>query len=217
MAHLNDDELQIWADGEASDATQAAAWGAHVEQCGACAAKVASVRSLGRGMQLWADSVASEHADDDLAERILGLAREAKSEAAATSASTKGAPGGEAKTATPSNVVPLHAARRRWVWGAMPIAVAAAAALVFAIKAQSPRGTHVRPPPHTNVAQPNLPTPLEPDLAPDVDPGSEVLAVQTSDDHTTYSVLELQMKESGATTAVVWIDDRSEEGGGTVQ
>jgi hypothetical protein len=213
MAHLNDDELQILADGEASDATQAAAWGAHVGQCGACAAKVASVRSLGRGMQLWADSVSSEHTVDDLADRISKLAA-----ASAPAASTEKTAGdGGPKPVAPSNVVPMQRARHRWVWGTMPIAVAAAAVLVFAIKSQTPRGTHERSHPHTNVAQPNLPTPLEPDLEPGVDPGSEVLAVQTTDDHTTYSVLELQMKESGATTAVVWIDDRSEEGAGTVQ
>jgi hypothetical protein len=206
MTHLNDDELQIWADGEASDGAQAAAWGAHVEQCDACSTKVASVRALGRGMRIWADSVGGDGIDGDLAERILKLAAESEASSA----------GGESKPATVATVVPMRAPRKRWVWGAMPIAIAAAAALVFAIK-QPPRSTHRVHPPTNQVVHQELPTPVEPDLPPDVDPGSEVLAVQTTDDHTTYSVLELQMKESGATTAVVWIDDRSEEGAGAVQ
>ena len=219
MAHLSDDELQIWADGEASDVAQASAWRAHVDGCGACGAKLSSLRAFSRGMGLWAESVADDPAfaaDGDLAERVMRMA--AASAGATVPAATSATP---AKAATPaSNVVPMRAPKRRWAWGAAPIAIAAAAALVFAIKQPGhPRtSTHIAQtnhPGHPEVGQP--PAPLEPDLASDVDPGSEVLAVQTTDEHTTYSVLELQMKQSGATTAVVWIDDRADEGSSAVQ
>jgi hypothetical protein len=208
MAHPSDDELQIWADGEASDAAQAAAWRAHVDQCGACAAKVNAVRSLGRGVILWAESVAAGGGADDLADRVMRAALADKRAGGAPSAKPERA-----------NVVPMRGARRRWVWGAAPIAMAAAAAVVFAVvRPGRPVRTNL---PHPIVTLPDhrtteiAPTP-EPDVAPGVDPGSEVLSVVPAD-HTTYSVLEVQAKESGTMTAVVWIDDGSGEGTGAVQ
>lgn len=208
MTHLSDDELQTWADGEAPDAARAAAWGEHVDQCGACAARVAAVHALGRGVRLWGESAGADGLAGDLAEQVMRLA----------AAEKKPATG-----AKPANVVPMRA-RRRWVWGAAPVAIAAAAALVFAIvrPVRPPHGAHGNVAQHarapgTGTPDQAAPVPLEPDLAPGVDPGSEVLLVEAGSDHATYSVMQVQMKESGTPVAVVWIDENSSDGPGAVQ
>jgi hypothetical protein len=215
MTHLSDDELQTWADGEAPDAARAAAWGGHVDQCGACAARVAAVHALGRGVRLWGETVGADGLADDLVEQVMRAAAAEKKPA------TGAKPG--ASEGLPANVVPMRA-RRRWIWGAAPVAIAAAAALVFAIvRPMRPphggRGTvaqHDRAP-GSGTQDQAAPVPLEPDLAPGIDPGSEVLLVEAGSDHATYSVMQLQMKESGTPVAVVWIDENSSDGPGAVQ
>ncbi len=226
--HPTDDELQTWADGEASDLSQAAAWEAHVAQCSACAARVDAVRSLGAGLRVWAEAVAPEvahgAAEAGLADRVMAAAK-ASQEAPAT---TVGAHGDRTATDSapraPARVVPLRA-RQRWAWGAVPIVMAAAAAMVFAIvrpvRPRAPTGgagtpSSVHDDARTTATVAAEPTPLE-DLAANVDPGSAVLSVDGPDDHSSYSVLEIHVKKFGTPVAVVWIDDRADEGPGAVQ
>ncbi|MEI8258179.1 MAG: hypothetical protein WCJ30_21080, partial [Deltaproteobacteria bacterium] len=209
--HPTDDELQTWADGEASDATQGAAWGAHVAQCGACASRVEAVRALGESMRAWAEDVGSEGADTDLADRVMAAAKVP----AATGA-------GEPARREPARVVPLR--MQRWVWAAAPLALAAAAAMVFAlsrpVRPRLPTGrgsgeTADRGDARVPVPVAAEPTPLE-DLAANVDPGSSVLSVDGPDDHSSYAVLEIHVKKFGTPVAVVWIDDRDDDGAGAV-
>jgi hypothetical protein len=190
MTHPTQEQLQAWIDGDPDALARGDETASHIESCERCQQVLEGIEQVGLAVRLWADDAVPAPAAD-LADRVLALAKSEKHVVNGASASST--------ARANENVVSLDRARRRArVYVSAAVIIAAAAAGVFAWTQRG--GVHMTPRGGgANVAA-NEPG------------GSEVLDVDSDEEHANVSVMEVPGDRAGTTVAVVWIDDESDEG-----
>jgi hypothetical protein len=207
--HPTQERLLAWMDGDPE--AQGDELAAHVEACARCQRVLEGVTELGAAVRLWAEDCAPEPAGD-LADGVLAAAAEAGVAGGNAASAAAGSASGARAPAGGGNVVPLaQARRRRWPWAAGPVALAVAAALVFAVLHRGPSPNRVGG--AGGVGAGAAPVASAGSAA----PGSEVLAVSSDEAHDNVSVMEVPGDREGTTVAVVWIDDESDSDSNAVQ
>lgn len=198
MSHPDDATLQTWFDGALPDADRVAL-DRHVAACARCAGAANALRALHGAVDHWA--AAQPEPGDDFADAIFAKL--------------------DLDTAKPpaAKVIPLNATRDAAPRRAFPmrrvafpaIAVAAAAFLALRFSPTVPDVT--RPPAHTvaHVTEPAAPDSAQPiEVGAGEGPGgAEVTRVDVQGAQS-YAVLQIPGVAPGALTAVVWIQDPSD-------
>lgn len=169
---------------------------------------------LGEALRAWAVERVPDPGDD-LADWVFTTAGERTAESNA-------APASVAVERAPAPVVSIESRRRPWIWAAISAGLAAAAAMLFALaRPERARTTRLHEAPVARVEnrEAGVSVPAHSAAAPAgeevlaaVSQGSSVLAIESEDEHTTYTVIDVPGAHEGETVAVVWVDD---SGGGS--
>lgn len=196
MTHPDDLTLQSWYDDALPDALRGE-FAPHLEDCAACAQRLASLGVVSRASRQWLDAVPA--LPDDFTELLMArIAREADSPVVSAPVEP---PAAESPRAL-APVVPLRSLvkaqpSRRWVYPAL----AAAAAGLIAVRVAIPRQADHR-------AQQAATQAL---VGGEGSGGAKVTRVDVPGAQS-FTVMQLPGARPDTVTAVVWIQDHDEPG-----